>query len=468
MEENVEFFQLWALTSDQGLVSTLSAIAEKSKQLEIIAPDNQLLITQRYRAPKLVDDQDFVVSDEDTDIIVPWRTSTRSLVRPSQKDCGYRTLDWKMIYQRVYSKQSTRPDSNPEFAERLSFASVHIRQALENGELLNSTLSGAIGVLKPAADLQRASEALREFLTSLTQDQMPDASRVLTVTNLTQGCDVRFAGDPGSNYPDFVRIFDQLVEYWMASLPINLHNLARHAKFKAISQLTMELVLCSIAISIQEQNPNVPGAAAQDDEDDLTMSQASKDNRSLRDGSPAIFSSELPVAQDEAGLPTPTSTPSLYSQATSASVLLEDPVIARLRRYAPTIKDKPDSTVTTQASILSHWPMEAGADPANYSYEKSKLKQTVSNQGFDARLSKKKDKARRHRRTEEFVKAVEPAVSRRASFFPGSQPEIANQTFSSQAVNDMPMTQPDRGAFGSRDVPQRKKKAKKPRTAGFK
>merc|ERR1711939_1233848 len=70
--------------------------------------------------------------------------------------------------------------------------------------------------------------------------------------------------------------------------------------------------------------------------------------------------------------------------------------------------------------------------------------------------------------TEEFVKAVEPAVSRRLTLTAGSQPEIIEKMFSSQPVNEVPMTQPDRGAYGSRSVQQAKKKVKKARTAGFK
>jgi RNA polymerase I-specific transcription initiation factor RRN6 len=49
----------------------------------------------------------------------------------------------------------------------------------------------------------------------------------------------------------------------------------------------------------------------------------------------------------------------------------------------------------------------------------------------------------------------------------GSQPEVTHNGFSSQTVEDIPMTQPDRGAFGSRSIQKSKKKPKKHRTAGF-
>ncbi|EKD12846.1 uncharacterized protein L3040_007000 [Drepanopeziza brunnea f. sp. 'multigermtubi'] len=468
MEDGVEFFQLWALTSDLGLVSTLSAVTEGSKQLDIVPPERKLLISQRYRGPRIANDDDFIVPDDEIDIITPERNSAFNQELSPVDDQVRLTLDWRWIFQNVFLKKITPPGCDSKLADLLSFAVGRIKQGMENNDLQNSTLSEITGMPMPGDDLQQASPALRDFLKSLELEQSPEANQILTIKDLTQGSNIRFPEDPDSKYPDLINVFDQLVDYWMSSLPANLHNVARHAKFKAIGQLAMELSLSAIGISIQDRALSVPDAVTQLDEDTATLPGVSKDNASFRDSSPVLFSSQLATMQDGLGLPTPTATPSLHSQATSVSGLVEDPVIARLRRYAPTIKAKTDWTENTNASVLSHWSTELGADPAKYSYETAKQKHAAANSGDDVRRSSKKEKARRRRRTEEFVKAVEPAVSRRSNFFSGSQPEAADNPFSSQVLDDMPMTQPVGGAYGSRTMPQRKKKAKKSRTAGFK
>jgi RNA polymerase I-specific transcription initiation factor RRN6 len=132
------------------------------------------------------------------------------------------------------------------------------------------------------------------------------------------------------------------------------------------------------------------------------------------------------------------------------------------------IKPKPDFGKST---ILSQWPSNPGSDPANYSWEAKQKGAEEDQNGAEREQRNRKEEARRRKRTEKFLNQergqTAEATSQPMVVNPsGSQPVVAHNGFSSQTVEDVPMTQPDRGAFGSRSV-QKSKKAKKHRTAGF-
>ncbi|KAI6714387.1 hypothetical protein JHW43_003047 [Diplocarpon mali] len=468
IQEGVEFFQLWAITSNLSLISALTCITEGRERFVVIPPGTKLLLSRQYFGPKIAIDEDFIVADNEFQLLVEKRigtaVSTKDLFETDQTRF---TLNWRKIFQSAFMGRSTPSDDTPDFDDLLHSALIQINQGIENDDFSNSTLLDLIGVPSPGGDLQQASTSVDAFLASLASGQIPEAQQTLIIQYITLGLDIGFPEDPDSTHLDFLRLFDQLVEYWMADLPATIPNLARHTKFKAVRQLTLELGLSSIGISLQDKASSVP-LAIQAEDDVVTESMISKDRRTTRDSSAIMASSQMTMMHVEPCVPTSTATPSLYSHVTPMSDLLEDQAIARLRRYAPTIKAKLQVGTRANTSVLSHWPSEPGADPEEYSYEATKQAHALVNAGDEERRSLRKEKARRRRRTEEFVKAVEPAVSRRVSLFSGSQPEIARRTFSSQVVDDMPMTQPDRGTYGSRTVPTSTKKPKKPRTAGFK
>ncbi|PVH84588.1 hypothetical protein DL98DRAFT_569097 [Cadophora sp. DSE1049] len=483
VEDGVEFFQLWAVTADLGLLSTLSAVTlHDTKTHAIIAPDTKLLLSSRFFGPKFVnEDDDFVVPDDHKHSNTSHKKrashASHTLVHaPENDDLRFR-VNWRRIFQKVFlnklseeelSSRNLDLEPAPAFPELLSLTADDIMQRKELDEPMSATLAEMIGAPRQGEDLEQASPALHTFLESLQLEQEPEDRWRLAVRDLTLGTGIKFSDNEGYMHPDPLKIFDQLVEYWMTSLPMDVPNLVRHAKFKVIRQLTMDLCLNSIGISLQDKALDHIADTAPIDDETMAVS-LSKDGRLTRESSPLMFSSQLVATQYEPGLtlPTPTQTPSLYSQVTSASGPTEDPVIARLRQYAPSVKAKAELSANSNASVLCHWP-SALADPAEYSYETAKKAWASANTEEDDARSSRKVKARRRRRTEEFVKAVEPAVSRRLTLTAGSQPEVIGKMFSSQPVSDVPMTQPDRGAFGSRSVQQVKKKAKKARTAGFK
>ncbi|CZT06333.1 uncharacterized protein RCO7_03333 [Rhynchosporium graminicola] len=481
VKDGVEFCQIWAVTADLGLFSTLVAIIRNDSQHhDITAPDTKLLLSSRVLGPKLAhEDDDFVVPDEkgaqiSRRIKAHSAGFTTSLV-PEKDDLRFR-LDWRKLSQIVclddyYKEMSLDNDQDSdmgrEFSQLLSLATDQLVEIKERDEPFRIILDEIIDATKQGDDMEEASSALRDFLNSLEEDLSSESPWRLSVNDFTIGTKLKFPGNRENSTPDLLQIFDHLVDVWMASLPRELPNITRHAKFKVIRQLAMVLFLNSTGISFQQRTLDKEPEIVPVDAESIGASVLSKDGRLTRDSSPFMFSSQLATMQAEPGLTLPTPTPSLYSQATSVSELEEDSKIARLRQWVPQLRLTSESTANTNRVILSHWPF-ALADPAKYSYEEAKKAWAVANTDEEDARSSRKEKARRRRRTEDFVKAVEPAVSRRLTLTSGSQPAAVGIMFSTQPTNDVSMTQPDRGVFGSRTVQPTKKKSKKQRTAGFK
>lgn len=292
---------------------------------------------------------------------------------------------------------------------------------------------------------------------------MPTA---LTVSNLIPSDDQNSMNE-SSQHPEMWRLYDKMAEYWMSSLPSDLANEARVARYRVVQQLAMDVCLSSVCLSIQNKSVSVQELPQEKDMEELPHST---NDRGSRESSPGFFSSQLATITEEPRFPfpTPSKTPSEYSHMTSGSEVKEDPAITRLRQYARSIKAKPD---LGPPSILSHWPSTPGFDPALYSYEESKKAAAAAESGNESEHRNRKEEARRRRRTEKFLRqkgsrAVETAAQSQVEPS-GSQPAVFNNLASSQSVPDLPMTQPVLGAFGSRKGEKNKQKNKKRRTAGF-
>jgi RNA polymerase I-specific transcription initiation factor RRN6 len=323
-----------------------------------------------------------------------------------------------------------------------------------------------------AGDLEQASSSFRNFLESLQLIQNLEENSTLVLSDLTACPAIQFPLHQESNYPDLLRTYNQLAENWMTSLPPKVSAQARLSKFRTTRQIAVELCLSSLAVSLRSKATDVTIAPTQDDYSGAPLPELDKEEGTTRESSPANYSPQIaPFLQRERdfNLPIPAQTPSLYSHATSTSELREDPALSRLRQYAVSINSKPDFG---KPPILSHWPSTPGSDPAQYSWDATQ-KAAGENGGVDESDKRnRKEEARRRRRTENFLKQerarAAEAVSQPMVVIPsGSQPLVTHNGFSSQTVDDVPMTQPDRGAFGSRSAQKGKKKPKKHRTAGF-
>lgn len=329
-------------------------------------------------------------------------------------------------------------------------------------EVLSREISGFTGI---SGDLEQASSALREFLESLPiNEDSESASRLVLAVISTH---LRPSFSQKSRPPGLLKVYDHLVENWITSLPLRVTGPARHSKFKIIRQVAVELSLGSLAVSIQNKASDVKALLGEHSDPDLELRLQLLDNDdgTTRESSPAFYSPQLrdmPERGLDFRLPTPARTPSIYSHITSTSEVKEDPATSRLRQYALSIKSKPD---LGRVSFLSHWPSIPGVDPATYSYNAIRKAAAAEESGGESELQSRREAARRRRRTEKFLQQSAQVAE------PSSQPMVLRSSLETGVshprlmVDDLPMTQPDRGAFGSRSV-QKSKKQKK-RTAGF-
>jgi len=265
--------------------------------------------------------------------------------------------------------------------------------------------------------------------------------------------------------PNLSDIYDKLINLWVSCLPRRTPGPARLAKEKLVRIVATELCLSSLGVLIRDKSIIPPKPAELQEGTGLVLSVRTKpDSSETVDFQSTQSSSVVPVSS----LPTPAATPSLPSNDSSASFQepAEDEAISRLRGYALSIKSQPPLGAS-RSTILAHWPSVPGADPSKYSWEatrKAVVEDEDVNSDEEEALVRQRVQDRRRRRSERFLKRQRVnAIDAGSQPLLGSQPDSAQHPVGSQSA-DLPMTQPDRGVFGSRLGP---KGFKKRRTMGF-
>jgi RNA polymerase I-specific transcription initiation factor RRN6 len=477
IEEDVKFYQLLVVGSDLGLssgVCTMQLSSFQSSESAIIpvtAPTRTYIHTPRYMSSKRIVDEPWIIPDGQDD--EPPQATNRPykqiLSSWAAKDDTRLTINFRSVFQEAFGRDDSE-HIEESWTKSLEKALNRMQQEKKSDELAMTTFLELCQIPGLSEDLEQAAPILRDFFESLKRDEEPNASSSLTLSNLTLCPGIRFQTLQDSGLPDLLKVYDEVAENWIASLPLRVPGLTRLAKFKIARKVAVELCLSSIGASLRNNSSAIPVT-----EGDEPLALPDKSAATSRATSPALFSSQIPQSSQPGSqfcLPTPAQTPSLYSQShASASEYAEDPAILRLRQYVVSIKSKPDLGTS---KILSQWPAEPRVDPATYSWEEIQKKAAAEESGEEDSHKKRREDARRKRKTERFLSRESTAAAETSSsqpvFMPfgGSQPDIAEHAYSSQTiVDDVPMTQPDRGAFGSRTTQQGKKKLKKKRTAGF-
>jgi RNA polymerase I-specific transcription initiation factor RRN6 len=174
----------------------------------------------------------------------------------------------------------------------------------------------------------------------------------------------------------------------------------------------------------------------------------------------------------------------------------EEPAVSRLRSYAAFRERVPPLRLSHQAStsnILAHLPDRIDEDPAEYSYRATNdrlklVEQEVAAQSLDPRERRKatRQAARLQKRLEKTAKIGQevmmqqrmlPGVASlgRGIGLPGREiqssqvavPDSSQGLGQSQVIPGLTMTQPERGAFGTRPMKMKAKVKGTKRRAGF-
>lgn len=308
---------------------------------------------------------------------------------------------------------------------------------------------------------------MRDFITGLddTEDELDISSVVLSDLITYAGIQPETSVDFESQVPKLLQIYDKLVRNWVTSLPLKTSAQIRLAKFKIVRKIAIEICLGSTTISLRNKATVVPESVSEPAPNDFILPFHGTPRRPSRPSSPNIMLSQS-VTTD--------ATSAQSDTASSVSEVIEDAAISRLRQYAVSVKSRPD--MSAGPAWLSDWPSATGVDPNGFSWEAAQAatdSARINSDDEDDEVTRR-EAARRRRRTEKFLRrersnATQIVSSQIEPVLVGTQPNIhIPPAFSSQAVEDIPMTQPNRGAFGSRPALHKTpKKAKKRRAAGF-
>ena len=314
-------------------------------------------------------------------------------------------------------------------------------------------------------DLEQAN--IYEVLDKISNEDDNRLQFSLVVSNLTlcPGSKTPLTGN--LKPPNFIDVYDRLVGQWIQSLPRDISNQARLTIFNITRKVAVEICLSAIAISYRDRSADPKRISIENEESILPTSEASEEITQVLPSSQITAES---LHDSGFGLPTPAQTPSLHSGGSVTSTdAVEDSAVLRLRQYAISMESP---QVVNNPTLLSYWPSTPGLDPANFRWNPIP-QSSMADEEADYKRDRKRrrEEARRRRKTEKFLnedarKAYGPASQPAALASFGSQPQIARHAASSQIIDELPMTQPSRGMFGSRFVEGAKKKQRR-RNAGF-
>jgi RNA polymerase I-specific transcription initiation factor RRN6 len=167
LEQDVSFFQLWALTTDLGLHSTLFSVPKPSSeeitgpQLHISAPTIKLTQSLRSKGPQFVHDS-FIVADGMNDERSLGHefgfrgTEMHSNIGRDEDDLRF-TLNWKVIFQQAFGLSKvhignidndddddddtvSQEEGETRLKECLDRVSSHIQEGISQEKLLSGTL----------------------------------------------------------------------------------------------------------------------------------------------------------------------------------------------------------------------------------------------------------------------------------------------------------------------------------------
>jgi RNA polymerase I-specific transcription initiation factor RRN6 len=265
-------------------------------------------------------------------------------------------------------------------------------------------------------------------------------------------------------------VYDKMIECWVSCLPVHIPGQMRLAKERVVRDVAAEVCLASLAVTVRGKPTRFQEPRKPREWFDLSLPVRPRTNFTSSHESGAGQVTDKSEADNASytatlGMQPPTSATHYIRE----EPLTEDPTISRLRSYALSIRSQPLLSAAASA-ILDHWPTTPGINPSNYSWEATCVTSAkVWDQSSDEEdtIRRKKEEQRRQR-AERFTARqranADGATSQLTSF--GSQPAPAKGNITSSQATEiaLPMTQPDRGLFGSRLA---QKSWKKRRTKGF-
>ncbi|KAI2790431.1 hypothetical protein POX_d05944 [Penicillium oxalicum] len=421
------------------------------------------------RGKQDVTDEDFIVDDWDEAVAPPLAAMHQQLASDTELDLQW-TLDLTSIYESAVAKLAI--GRSPEVSHCTGSTFEHLLERLKDpaGQLewtSSETLLELNNGRPVLEDIDDTAHHLSELFAAMSPENAPTQARfqylVLPskISSVLHGMPFSHQLDTLDSL-DFLGTYDRLVEEWVSSIPASIPHFTRVMKERIVRGIALELLLSRVVrvsnvAVVQEPTETV-------DREDTNRSVA-EEPASSQTFTSALLSSQVPSSQiTMAGAPT------APASSENVPVGASTPLYSALSAF--TTFKKPRAMARNVANLLSHW--EVGVDPSAYEWQ-----QTSSRiEGEEARRLGGSHLPRRSRSRR---KSQQPPSSQ-GSNLPdtpvapfirtwGSQPADALPTIpvpsSQPTLDELPMTQMERGHFGAREVKKGPKAKKKRRAAGF-
>jgi RNA polymerase I-specific transcription initiation factor RRN6 len=266
----------------------------------------------------------------------------------------------------------------------------------------------------------------------------------------------------GPSSLDFLSTYDQLVEGWVTSVSHDIPRFTCVTKERVVRGIALDLLLSRI---VRISNPPSPKDTPQKMETTGENQAAGEGPMSSQNLSQSLPSSQLPSSQI-------TSVGATSSQRPSSNSSKETMTPSYSGLSAFTTFKPPRPMARNVANLLSHW--KPGADPAAYEWQKT-------SQMLEEEEARRTGGSSLPRRSRSRRRSQQPTVPE-ATSLPGTPIAPSIRTWGSQpadalpalplpssqpTVDEVPMTQMERGQFGAREARKSQKSKKKRRAAGF-
>lgn len=403
---DTQLYQLFALTADLSLSSSIVALTQGVQQhLAVPVKSGNLSWTDERRTRFLrrkwlrETDQAFVVPDK-TEVTKP-----SSVVNVPNQAHGHNTIQLR-FYMLKLVQEINRTYAGDTAQGMVISTGVELFKSIQAA--MESREEDEHVALKP---LSRFSDSWRPFDLSTLNDEWD-----FNITRLqkSQHAKIFECGAYGAKQ-SMMDFFEKLSINWSAALPAESlkANQWRYMEL-ALERMAAEVYMSERAIYMVPQST-------------LDLISQPVSEVMLVKGEGDVY--ELPSSQPHSSqvLPTPSATPS-SSRATSEAVDstadsqeekdigLEDPAVARLRIFLPSIKFTPPRK-SGPSRVISLWPEQQGIDPSEYEYR-------APGQGPDekaeARRLRQERKEERYRRRKE--KQAQLGIKREGAGESYSQP----------------------------------------------
>lgn len=269
---------------------------------------------------------------------------------------------------------------------------------------------------------------------------------------------------------DYLETYNQLVDEWVSSVPHGTHGILNQTRVS--KEKTARMVALDILLSRLIRIYNVPR-----DKNAQHAGESAMSGRTMNESvvSSQALSTELESSQVATGPKQATRESSSELQTNEAhgdgsSPVASAPNFSTLAMYT-TFKE-PRPMPRNVANLLCHWQM--GSDPSTDAWQR--ISQLLDDEEVQRTPAPARPRHRVRKKRSQLAPAPDVPSLPPTPVAPvvrtwGSQPDHSGPKLpfpsSQPTVDEMPMTQTERGNFGAREVKKSSKLKKKRRAAGF-